>query len=87
MLDQFVTDSVTGKHAERLRLRMDVDEPWIQRRFAGTGGPESSGFSCAVLKESPQAVAAAGMPQLAQCFGFDLANTLARDIELLTDLF
>src|SRR5438128_9968924 len=37
----------------------------------------------AAFEERAQTMAPAGMPQLAQCLGFDLADTLARDREVL----
>jgi uncharacterized membrane protein len=40
-----------------------------------------------VLQKRAQAVAAAGMAQLAQSFGLDLADSLARDGEILAHLF
>src|SRR5690348_6941925 len=39
------------------------------------------------IQERPQLLAARGMPQLAQGLGFDLADALAGDVELLADLF
>src|SRR5580693_7057296 len=39
------------------------------------------------IEERPQAMAAAGMAQLAQRLGFDLANALPRHREVLADLF
>src|SRR5689334_6499986 len=39
------------------------------------------------LEESLQSDAAAGMTQLSQRLGFDLPDTLARDGEILADLF
>src|SRR5262249_23022233 len=45
----------------------------------------TSGFARAVLEECAEPMAAAGMAQLAESFGFDLANTLARNREVLAD--
>jgi len=39
------------------------------------------------LHEAPQLLSTAGMAQLAQRLRFDLADTLARDLEIATDLF
>ena len=39
------------------------------------------------IQEIPQFLAAAGVAELAQGLGFDLADALARDVELLADLF
>jgi hypothetical protein len=39
--------------------------------------------SSGVIDKAPQHLAAAGMPQLAECLGFDLADTLARHIKVV----
>ena len=39
------------------------------------------------IEESAQAMAAAGVAQLAQRLGFDLADAFASDSEMLSDLF
>jgi hypothetical protein len=36
-----------------------------------------------VIDKAPQHLTAAGMPQLAECFGFDLADALARHIKVV----
>src|SRR5215470_7563403 len=44
-------------------------------------------LSAPVIEERPQPVAAAGMAQLAQSFGFDLPDALAGDGKVLTHFF
>jgi len=47
--------------------------------------PQPAFKSSVVHQEAAQLLAAAWMAQLAQCLGLDLADALARDVELLAD--
>src|SRR5688500_19340229 len=56
------------------------------RRTAGPGAARRTAAARSILdQEASQLLAAARMPELAQRLGLDLADALARDVELLAD--
>src|SRR5690606_733588 len=67
----------------RARRRKEWNRRGEKRRIRKT--PAGPGFCGSLVEEGAQMLASCRVAQLAQCLGFDLADTLAGDIELLAD--
>ncbi len=65
-------------------IRLESSPP--ERKVATGTSDTSCRVTASITRKSLQLLAAAGVAQLAQGLGFDLADALAGDVELLADL-
>jgi hypothetical protein len=76
--------SGNNRDAHSPDARASDHDRWIKRDSAKRSGAP---IAASILDEALQLLAAARMPELAERFGLDLTDALARDLEVLADLF